>query len=239
MVTSWLLNSLYKNIAYSVIYSRTTKDLWTDLEQRFCQSNGAKLCHLQKKSIDLAQGSTDIAGYFTRIQRLWDELDSLNSHINCTYVCTCDEKQRTTKSLDDQRLIQFLIWLNDVYSQARGNIFILDPPPGINHAYSLLLQDENQREVYVNSHISTNSSSFMVDHYYTTGQKLAKQLPHKYENKDWLNNPYRNMKMPHRKLNLSIKSKDKGSDLELNNIREVVSNKRKLSIILVWVVHTV
>lgn len=41
MVTSWILNSLSKDIADSVIYSRTAKDLWTDLEQRFGQSNGA------------------------------------------------------------------------------------------------------------------------------------------------------------------------------------------------------
>lgn len=46
MVTSWLLNSLSKDITPSVIYSRTAKDLWTDLEQRFGQSNSAKLYHL-------------------------------------------------------------------------------------------------------------------------------------------------------------------------------------------------
>lgn len=31
MVTSWLLNSLSKEIAESIIYSRTFLDLWTDL----------------------------------------------------------------------------------------------------------------------------------------------------------------------------------------------------------------
>uniref|UniRef100_A0A0V0H736 Putative ovule protein n=1 Tax=Solanum chacoense TaxID=4108 RepID=A0A0V0H736_SOLCH len=46
MVTSWLLNSFSKEIADSVIYSRTAKDLWTSLEHRFGQSNGAKLYHL-------------------------------------------------------------------------------------------------------------------------------------------------------------------------------------------------
>lgn len=40
MVISWFFNSLSKDIAHSVIYSRTAKDLWTDLEQRFGQSNG-------------------------------------------------------------------------------------------------------------------------------------------------------------------------------------------------------
>ncbi|KAF3634331.1 hypothetical protein FXO37_26543 [Capsicum annuum] len=35
MVIFWLLNSLSKDIADSVLYSRTTKDLWIDLEHRF------------------------------------------------------------------------------------------------------------------------------------------------------------------------------------------------------------
>uniref|UniRef100_M1B089 Reverse transcriptase n=1 Tax=Solanum tuberosum TaxID=4113 RepID=M1B089_SOLTU len=39
MVISWLLNSLSKDIADSVLYSRTTKDLWNDLDQ----PSGAKL----------------------------------------------------------------------------------------------------------------------------------------------------------------------------------------------------
>lgn len=33
MVTYWLLNSLSKDIANSVIYSRTVNDLWTDLDK--------------------------------------------------------------------------------------------------------------------------------------------------------------------------------------------------------------
>lgn len=45
MVTSWLLNSLSKDIADSVIYSKTAEDLWKDLEDRFGQPNGAKLYH--------------------------------------------------------------------------------------------------------------------------------------------------------------------------------------------------
>ncbi|XP_075095400.1 uncharacterized protein LOC142173679 [Nicotiana tabacum] len=58
-----------------------------------------------------------------------------------------DRKAKLTKSLEDQRLIQFLIGLNDIYAQARENILMMNPLPSIDVAYSLLLQDENQREV--------------------------------------------------------------------------------------------
>nr|XP_009798403.1 PREDICTED: uncharacterized protein LOC104244633 [Nicotiana sylvestris] len=47
MVTSWLLNSLSKDIGDSVIYSKSAKDLWNSLEHRFGQSSGAKLYYLR------------------------------------------------------------------------------------------------------------------------------------------------------------------------------------------------
>ncbi|XP_070029958.1 uncharacterized protein [Nicotiana sylvestris] len=52
--------------------------------------------------------------------------------------------------------------LNEAYGQARGIILMMKPLPNINHAYSLILQDENHKEVYANPLISTNASSFMV-----------------------------------------------------------------------------
>ncbi|XP_019241196.1 PREDICTED: uncharacterized protein LOC109221186 [Nicotiana attenuata] len=151
MVISWILNALSKDIADSVIYSKTAKELWDSLEQRFGKSNGAKLYHLQKELTGLVQGNNDIAGYFTKLKRLWDELDALNVIICCSCVCVCEGKAKLAKSLEDQRLIQFLMGLNDIYAQARGNILMMNPLPAIDVAYSLLLQDENQREVYANT----------------------------------------------------------------------------------------
>ncbi|XP_019239864.1 PREDICTED: uncharacterized protein LOC109219851 [Nicotiana attenuata] len=148
MVISWILNALSKDIADSVIYSKTAKDLWDSLEQRFGRSNGAKLYHLQKELSGLVQGNCDIAGYFTKLKRLWDELDALNAKL--------------TKSLEDQRLIQFLMGLNDTYAQARGNILMMNPLPSMDVAYSLLLQDENQREVYANAQFNSPPVSFMA-----------------------------------------------------------------------------
>ncbi|XP_070054716.1 uncharacterized protein [Nicotiana tomentosiformis] len=100
---------------------------------------------------------SDIAGYFTKLKRLWDELDALNVVICCSCVCTCEGKAKLTKSLEDQRLIQFLMGLNEIYAQARGNIPMMNHLPSIDVAYSLLLQDENQREVYANTHFNSDS----------------------------------------------------------------------------------
>lgn len=46
--------------------------------------------------------------------------------------------------------------LNDVY--VRGHILNMNQPPNIEYAYSLLLQDENQRETY--AHISFSNDAY-------------------------------------------------------------------------------
>ncbi|KAH0730464.1 hypothetical protein KY289_001652 [Solanum tuberosum] len=46
MVLAWLLNSLSREIAESVIYSQTAEDLWNELEQRYGQTDGAKMFQL-------------------------------------------------------------------------------------------------------------------------------------------------------------------------------------------------
>lgn len=84
MVISWLLNSLSREISKSVLYYATVKDIWAELEDRFGQSFGPHLFQLQKELSDLVQGSSDTAAYYTKIKRLWDELDTLDSLILCS-----------------------------------------------------------------------------------------------------------------------------------------------------------
>nr|XP_016499766.1 PREDICTED: uncharacterized protein LOC107818295 [Nicotiana tabacum] len=142
MVISWLLNSLSKEIAESVLYSKTTREIWKELEDRFGQSNGALLYQLQKELNDTVQGCSDIAGYNTKVKRIWDELDSLDTCVHCSCDCSCGGKSRSLKSHQDGRLIQFLMGLNEAYSGVKSNILMASPPRSINHAYSLLIQDE-------------------------------------------------------------------------------------------------
>ncbi|XP_070014809.1 uncharacterized protein [Nicotiana sylvestris] len=92
-------------------------------------------------------------------------MDSLSSHLNCSCDCVCGGKAKVAKFLEDQRILEFLMSLNDVYAQVRGNILMISPLPSMDFAYSLLLQDENQRETFVNlvsPQLNSNASSFMV-----------------------------------------------------------------------------
>ena len=41
--------------------------------------------------------------------------------------------------------MQFLLGLNESYNQSRSQIMMLDPAPGVNKAYSLIMAEESQR----------------------------------------------------------------------------------------------
>ncbi|XP_042974886.1 uncharacterized protein LOC122306524 [Carya illinoinensis] len=75
MILSWILNSLSKEIAASVIYVESAKEMWSDLQERFSQGNGPQIFGLQKTISSLMQNDLSISAYFTQIKGLWDELN--------------------------------------------------------------------------------------------------------------------------------------------------------------------
>ncbi|XP_075106863.1 uncharacterized protein LOC107828156 [Nicotiana tabacum] len=101
MVTSWILNSISKDLTDNLQYVNDAQKLWQELEDRYDQTNGAKLYQLQKEINDLSQGTLDITG--------------------CKCNCTCGAKANMQKVEQDRRLIQFLMELNEVYTVVRGN----------------------------------------------------------------------------------------------------------------------
>ncbi|XP_019236981.1 PREDICTED: uncharacterized protein LOC109217208 [Nicotiana attenuata] len=95
MVTLWILNSLSKDLVDSPQYVSDPMELWQELEDRYDQTNGAKLNQLQKEINDLIQGALDITGYYTKMKRLRKELNTLNAHPQCNCQCTCGAKVNT------------------------------------------------------------------------------------------------------------------------------------------------
>ncbi|XP_015084115.1 uncharacterized protein LOC107027469 [Solanum pennellii] len=52
--------------------------------------------------------------------------------------------------------------LSEAYAAVRSNILMISPLPSIILAYSLLIQDEKQREIFVSSYPVGNHSSYLV-----------------------------------------------------------------------------
>ncbi|KAH0768774.1 hypothetical protein KY290_012755 [Solanum tuberosum] len=162
MVLSWLLNSLSKEIVESILYSQSSKVLWSNLEDRFGQVNGAKLFQLQKDLNVVIQGNSSISAYFTKMKSLWDELDALNTFSACSCEYVCGGKENSIKAHQDEMLLQFLMGLNDTFIGVRSNSLLFSPLPTIGQAYSLVIQDEKQREFMLLLLILENQHPFLL-----------------------------------------------------------------------------
>lgn len=97
------MTALEMSVAKSVMYYNTTREIWTNLEDCFGQSTSTQLYHIH------------------------DNVDP-HSFCNCT-GCTCDTTKRNLKQQQNQRIINFLMKLNDDYNQIRTNILMMDDLP--------------------------------------------------------------------------------------------------------------
>ncbi|GMI72423.1 hypothetical protein HRI_000911600 [Hibiscus trionum] len=179
LVNSWILNSVSKDIAASLLYHSTAAAIWKDLEERFQQTNGPRIFHLKKKLNELAQGSMSVSTYYTNLKILWDELVSVKSVCFCS-LCTCGGVK---KMLDDQQreqTMQFLMGLNESYAHVRAQILLMDPFPSISKVFSWILQEENQRTISLNgsSEVTSNPVFAVQKHVPQHSKRSRPQCTH-------------------------------------------------------------
>ncbi|XP_074295987.1 uncharacterized protein LOC141623716 [Silene latifolia] len=155
MVISWILHSVSSEIANGLLYTETAKSIWDELKERFEQYNGAQLYQVQDQLNQASQGSDSSSAYFTKLKGIWEELRSIKPIPSCT----CGAHATIMKHEEDQKVIKFLMGLNESYKIVRGNILMMKPIPSINGVYSLLIQEEKQREISSQSPLNVEASA--------------------------------------------------------------------------------
>ncbi|KAH0638091.1 hypothetical protein KY289_038006 [Solanum tuberosum] len=75
---------------------------------------------------------------------------------------SCGAKESVFRAEQERRLIQFLMGLNETYTAVRGNILMMNPLPLLAQTFSLLVQDEKQREIKPNTQLFMESTSLNV-----------------------------------------------------------------------------
>ncbi|XP_021753583.1 uncharacterized protein LOC110718953 [Chenopodium quinoa] len=70
MIISWLLGVLEQDIARSVLYFSTTREIWLNLEERYGQSSCALLYSLQQALHEIKQDQDNILGFYTKIKMI-------------------------------------------------------------------------------------------------------------------------------------------------------------------------
>ncbi|KAI5330645.1 hypothetical protein L3X38_030043 [Prunus dulcis] len=142
MVLSWILQSLHPDIASSVLYCTSASMVWNDLQDRFSQSNDSRIYQIRQEIAEHRQGHLTISEYYTKLKALWDELDSYHEPI----ICNCEGSKTRALREEKERVMQFLMGLNEPYSTVRGSILMMSPIPDTRRVHGLILQHERQMD---------------------------------------------------------------------------------------------
>lgn len=119
MVVSWILNYILKEMVEAFLNANSAKELWDEIHQHFDECNGPMIYQLQKEIKNLKQRNNTVAIYFTKVKKLWDEFNSLMP----IPVCSCGTGKILVEIEMHNKLIQFLVGLNDSYDHVQNQNF--------------------------------------------------------------------------------------------------------------------
>jgi len=76
MVMSWLINSVEPEIFKSILWFDTTSEIWKELKDPFYQGDVFRISNIQEEIYKLKRGGCSISSYYTKLKKLWQELDN-------------------------------------------------------------------------------------------------------------------------------------------------------------------
>ena len=151
MIKSWLLNSVTKQLYTSILYFKNASDIWTDLHTRYHKSNLPRLYKLRHQIQAFRQGSLSLSSYHTRTQSMWEELSNIQT--------TNHTVEELLAERETNRIIDFLMGLNDNYESIRSRILMKKTLPSFSEIYNLLDQEDSQKEACIQLAAGANTAT--------------------------------------------------------------------------------
>ncbi|VFQ70239.1 unnamed protein product [Cuscuta campestris] len=151
MVTCWILNSMVPELSDSFLYVNSAEELWSELVERYGHTNAPLIYQTQKELNEIHQGSMSVSAYFTKLKKYWETLQELNNFPSCECgkmkECCCEYMEKLTAIENRNKLMQFLMKLNDDYEGVCGQMLGTEPLPTLSRAFYIIQQIETQRNV--------------------------------------------------------------------------------------------
>ena len=119
--------------------------------------NALAIFQIQKSIAMMSQGNMTLLAYFTKLTTLWDELEAHRTPF------TCNQREIHVDQREEDKLMQLLMGLNESYKTVKSNILMMTPLPNVRQAYSLLVQEDMQRQVTFEPTEKTTYSKFTKD----------------------------------------------------------------------------
>ncbi|XP_022883402.1 uncharacterized protein LOC111400209 [Olea europaea var. sylvestris] len=128
-VSSWIINSIPKELYPSVMHKDPAREIWLELKDRYSQGNGPRIYQLKKMIVSISQRNGSVSTYFNRLKGLREELSNYRPQIHNPYF-------------EEEQILQFLMGLDDCY--VRSLILLMEPLPSLNKVFALVQQNERQ-----------------------------------------------------------------------------------------------
>ncbi|KAI5392589.1 hypothetical protein KIW84_077112 [Lathyrus oleraceus] len=92
---------------------------------------------------------------------MWDELENYRPITACSCVisCSCSSITSVKKYIEHDYVIRFLQGLNEKSTHSKSQIMMMNPLPGVDKAFSLVIQQETE----INSSVSSNVPSAVTN----------------------------------------------------------------------------
>ncbi|KHN21047.1 hypothetical protein glysoja_034169, partial [Glycine soja] len=112
---------------------------------------------LKHELATLQQGSMSVSSYYSMLRSIWESISELKPR----HSWTCNGICHWHDYVQMEYAMHFLMGLNESYGSIRGQILSIDPFPSITLIFSLVVQEEKQREIgaSVSTFNSTNDAS--------------------------------------------------------------------------------
>lgn len=152
LVHSWLVNSMAPELAESVVFIENAIDVWNELKEQFMRGDRIRVSRLQQEIANIKQGNRSIPEYYTELRTLWEELEQYRPmpKCNCPVACTCQAMRNARAFRLEDRIIQFLVGLNEEYQAVSSQILLMEPLPLMNRVFSMVLEQERHKEPAAN-----------------------------------------------------------------------------------------
>ncbi|GJT48235.1 cysteine-rich receptor-like protein kinase 8, partial [Tanacetum coccineum] len=148
MIISWIFDTIAEQISNSLNFLNIVSGLWSELQEHYSQLDGHRIYHITNDLVQLKQNNNAIKIYYHKLKGLWDEYHALEAPYVCVCICSC-ENGRVNRERDQRnRLIQFLMGLDECYSNVRGQILLMQHMPSVAKAYNMIRQEENKEKSF-------------------------------------------------------------------------------------------
>ncbi|XP_071708647.1 uncharacterized protein [Rutidosis leptorrhynchoides] len=161
LVLSWILGSISDELYSGQIFSTNGTHVWNELKETYNKIAVSIIYNLHHKINSIKQNENSLSDYYHSLNSLWKQYDCMITGPACTCgnVCNCPAGEFVKEQNKVQKLMQFLMGLNDCYMSVRSNILLRDPLLDVKSAYAILSREESHRNINLKENVITKSQT--------------------------------------------------------------------------------